>query len=84
MTKKHYLVSIIERNVEEGDDLFTDFRLFSAEEAARDFYFNNLKTYMKENNEVVFDDCLMGENKNTFTSCGGGRHWEIQLTELED
>lgn len=84
MTKKHYLVSIIERNVEEGDDLFTDFRLFSAEEAARDFYSNNLKTYMKENNEVVFDDCLMGENKNTFTSCGGGRHWEIQLTELED
>ena len=84
MTKKHYLVSIIERKVEEGDDLFTDFRLFSAEEAARDFYSNNLKTYMKENNEVVFDDCLMGENKNTFTSCGGGRHWEIQLTELED
>ena len=84
MTKRHYLVSIIERNVEEGDDLFTDFRLFSAEEAARDFYSNNLKAYMEENKEVVFDDCLMGENRNTFTSCGGGRHWEIQLTEVED
>ena len=84
MTKRHYLVSIIERNVEEGDDLFTDFKLFQTEMEAKDFYSNNLKAYMEENKEVVFDDCLMGENRNTITSCGGGRHREIQLTEVED
>lgn len=84
MTKNHYLVSIIERNVEEGDDLFTDFRLFQTEEEAKNFYSNNLKAYMEENKDVVFDDGLVGESRNTFTSCGGGRHWEIQLTELED
>lgn len=84
MTKRHYLVSIIERNVEEGDDLLTDFKLFQTEMEAKYFYSNNLKAYMEENKEVVFDDCLMGENRNTFTSCGGGIHWEIQLTEVED
>ena len=38
---------------------------------------------MNEKKDVEFDDCLMGENKNTFTWNGSENHWEIQKSELE-
>jgi hypothetical protein len=77
-----YLVSVIERD-EDGDDLYTDFRLFSSEKDANNFYLEILNAFMKEMKDVEFDDCLMGENKNTFTWNGSENHWEIQKSELE-
>jgi hypothetical protein len=77
-----YLVSVIERG-EDGDDFYTDFRLFSSEKDANDFYLKNLNTFMNEMKDVEFDDCLMGENKNTFTWNGSENHWEIQKSELD-
>lgn len=77
-----YLVSVIERG-EDEDDFYTDFRLFSSEKDANDFYLKNLNNFMNEMKDVEFDDCLMGENKNTFTWNGSENHWEIQKSELE-
>jgi hypothetical protein len=77
-----YLVSVIERS-EDEDDLYTDFRLFSSEKDANNFYLEILNAFMNEKKDVEFDDCLMGENKNTFTWNGSENHWEIQKSELE-
>lgn len=76
-----YLVSVIERG-EDGDDFYTDSRLFSTKESADKFYTINLNTFQEEMKDVCFDDCLMAENRNTFTWNGSGNHWEIHLTEL--
>lgn len=76
-----YLVSVIERG-EDGDDFYTDFRLFQSEKDADEFYLKNLNTFMNEMNGVEFDDCLVGEGKNTFTWNGSGNHWEIHKTTL--
>lgn len=77
-----YLVSVIERG-EDEDDFYTDFRLFSSEKDANNFYLEILNAFMNEMKDVEFDDCLMGENKNTFTWNGSENHWEIQKSELE-
>lgn len=77
-----YLVSVIVR-VEDEDDFYTDFRLFSSKKDANDFYLKNLNAFMNERKDVEFDDCLMGENKNTFTWNDSKNHWEIQKSELE-
>lgn len=77
-----YLVSVIERS-EDEDDLYTDFRLFSSEKDANNFYLEILNAFTNEKKDVEFDDCLMGENKNTFTWNGSENHWEIQKSELE-
>lgn len=79
---KVYLVSVIERG-EDGDDFYTDFRLFSSEKDANDFYLESLNAFLNEMKDVEFDDCLMGENKNTFTWAGSENHWEIQKSELD-
>ena len=77
-----YLVSVIEHS-EEENDLYTDFRLFSSEKDANNFYLEILNAIIKKKKDVEFDDFHMGENKNTFTWNGSENHWEIQKSELE-
>ena len=86
---KHYLVSIIEYAEEEDNNNFTDFRLFSSREKAEDYYNQNLESFLsgRDNDFEWYDQYVEKKSdfqRNTYTWEGGLRHWEIQLTELEE
>lgn len=79
---KLYLVSAIERNIDEGPDFYTDFRLFYSEKDADNAYSAILDNFISQMKDVRFDDCFMGDGINTFTWNDGGCHWEIQKAAI--
>lgn len=86
---KHSLVSVIECAEEDDDKFFTDFRLFSNREKAEDYYNNNLKDFLSEKgSDFDWYDSYVEKrsdfHRNTYTWDMGTKHWEIQLTELEE
>ena len=86
---KHFLVSVIEYAEQDGNNNFTDFRLFSSREKAEDYYNKNLETFLSEKGYGFswYDWDVEKQSdfqRNTYTWEGGANHWEIQLTELEE
>lgn len=83
---KIYLVSIIERDEDEYD-FYTEFKAFTDESKAVNFYDKSLREFLSnfDDNYVWLNttDCDDAGNRyNTYTWNGGENHWEIQITEL--